>query len=74
MLRNIGLLDAQPLLNHAGRKLAIAQHFDNRDAGGMTQSLKNARLIGPEKVLLQLTRIFDLTNMCNCFRNLGLGQ
>lgn len=51
VLRNIGLLDTEPLLKSTGRHLTFTQNLDNGDSGGMPQSLENARLVFAEQVL-----------------------
>ena len=41
MLRDIGLLHAKFLNEHASRKLAVAKEFEDGDACGMSAGLKD---------------------------------
>ncbi len=70
MLRNVGLLNAQPFLDGAGWHLPLAQNLKYGDAGGMSESLKDTGLVFLQHVLHK-TIIFDWSNMLNLPRALA---
>src|ERR1039458_9250882 len=64
MLRKVGLLDAEPLLDGSRGDFAVPQRLHDRGAGGMRERLKDARLIFPQHVLHNI-RIFAFSNIRN---------
>ena len=58
MLRNVGLLNAQPFLNGAGWHLTLAQNLQYGDAGRMSKRLKDAGLVFLQHVLHR-SSVFD---------------
>jgi hypothetical protein len=47
VLGEVGLLDAETGLEGAGGELAVAEDFDDGNAGGMGKSLEDGCLVGP---------------------------
>jgi hypothetical protein len=64
MLRNVGLLNAQPFLDGAGWHLTIAQNLQYGDTGRMRESLKDTGLVFLQRVLHKAI-IFDWSNILN---------
>src|SRR5438552_3332472 len=67
MLRQVGLLDTQYLLDGARGNLAIAKDFHDGYAGGMGESMEDARLVVPQHGLHKI-RIFDISNIRKCMQ------
>src|ERR1700722_18893425 len=51
MLRNVGLLYAQPFLDCAGWQFTLVQNLQYGDTGWMGESLKDTRLVLSQHVL-----------------------
>ncbi len=62
MLRNVGLLNAQPFLNGAGRQLTFTQNLQYGDSCGMCECLEDTGLVLPQHVRHGFI-IFDYTNI-----------
>ena len=64
MLRNVGLLYAQPFLDGAGWQFTFAQNFQNGDTSRMRERLKDTGLELSQQVLHNII-IFDWSNILN---------
>src|SRR5262245_55913882 len=74
VLGEVGLLDLKQLHQTAGGQLAVAERFDDGDAGGMRERLKDLRLELAQHVLVarHSISILEVSNIRNMAKITGL--